>query len=78
MELKVAMVCLHTVVDYDGVGRRMGRYEKSCVTVWRANFSFFEMYLLLYSHGEVATLSRLGQIRVDPPPSSRKKHSYGR
>lgn len=43
MELKVAMVCLHTVVDYDGVGRRIGRYEKSCVTVWRANFSFFEM-----------------------------------
>lgn len=43
MELKVAMVCLHTVVDDDGVGRRMGRYEKSCVTVWRANFSFFEM-----------------------------------
>lgn len=43
MELKVAIVCLHTVVDYDGVGRRTGRYEKSCVTVWRANFLFFEM-----------------------------------
>lgn len=32
---------LYTVVDDGGVGRRMGRYEKSCVTVWRANFSFF-------------------------------------
>lgn len=61
---------LHTVVDYDGVGRRMGRYEKSCVTVWSANFSFFEMYLLFTWRGR--NQSRLGQTRVDPPPSSRK------
>lgn len=45
---------LHTVVDDGGVGRRMGRYEKSCVTVWRANFSFF-LRCIYYSHGEVAT-----------------------
>lgn len=62
---------LHTVVDDGGVGRRMGRYEKSCITVWRANFSFFfEMYLLFTWRGR--NQSRLGQIRADPPPNSRK------
>lgn len=43
---------------------------KSRVSLSGGRFFFGDV--IYYSHGEVATKSRLGQIRVDLPPSSQK------